>query len=227
MTNDELVSELKSEKLKFYNDFWKQYIALEKLFLETEKYVTISKDNAKAYSIQYNIILQAICSEVDVVIKRLCYEYDSLAEVDNMWKYVELILLHDPKFKDVKVKLDLYNMEFEPWQNIEFKQIKDRTKLIVPYWWDGYLKVKHNRLIFYKTGNEFKISERNIKQANQNNVLGALAGLYVLEIRCLEKMNERFIKKFEENCLPIVTIDIYDEFNKSIFQEDVHVIECL
>lgn len=227
MTGGELVSELKNEKLKFYHDFWKQYIALEKLFLETEKYVTISKDNAKAYSIQYNIILQAICSEVDVVIKRLCSEYDNSAKVENMWQYVELILLYDPEFKNVKVKLDLYNMEFEPWQNIEFKQIKDRTKLIVPYWWDGYLKVKHNRLIFYKTGNEFKISERNIKQANQNNVLGALSGLYALEMRCLEKINERFRKKFEGNCLPIVTIDIYDEFNKSIFQDDVQVVECL
>ena len=47
-------NELVRKELIFYHDFWKQYIALEKLVLETEKYVAISKDNENAYSIQYS-----------------------------------------------------------------------------------------------------------------------------------------------------------------------------
>ena len=71
MNYDELVRKASKEELTFYHDFWKQYIALEKLVLETEKYVAISKDNENTFSIQYNILLQAICAEVDVVIKRI------------------------------------------------------------------------------------------------------------------------------------------------------------
>ena len=56
MNYDELVRKASKEELTFYHDFWKQYIALEKLVLETEKYVAFSKDNENAYSIQYNTI---------------------------------------------------------------------------------------------------------------------------------------------------------------------------
>lgn len=45
MTYDELVRKTEQEELKFYHDFWKPYIELEKLFLETEKYVAISDKN--------------------------------------------------------------------------------------------------------------------------------------------------------------------------------------
>ena len=59
---------------------------------------------------QYNILLQAICAEVDVVIKRLCYEYDSQAEVNDMYDYIQLITSHDSNFKDVK--LDYSSMKW-------------------------------------------------------------------------------------------------------------------
>ena len=111
MNYDELVRKASKEELTFYHDFWKQYIALEKLVLETEKYVAFSKDNENAYSIQYNILLQAICAEADVVIKRLCYEYDSQAEVHDMYDYIQLITSHDSNFKDVKVRLQIYEMQ--------------------------------------------------------------------------------------------------------------------
>ena len=38
MDYKELVLKVSKEELSFYHDFWKQYIELEKLFLETEKY---------------------------------------------------------------------------------------------------------------------------------------------------------------------------------------------
>lgn len=56
MNYDELVRKASKEELTFYHDFWKQYIALEKLVLETEKYVAFSKDNENALlnTIQYS-----------------------------------------------------------------------------------------------------------------------------------------------------------------------------
>lgn len=117
--------------------------------------------------IQYNILLQAICAEIDVVIKRLCYEYDSQAGVHDMYDYIQLITSHDLSFKYVKVRLQLYEMEIMPWKNIGIRQVNGENKLICPYWWNGYINVKHKRLIFSFSANEFKISERNIRQAKQ------------------------------------------------------------
>ena len=47
MTYEELEKKQEKEELLFYHYFWKHYIALKKLFMETEKYVAISEDNKK------------------------------------------------------------------------------------------------------------------------------------------------------------------------------------
>lgn len=54
MNYDELVRKASKEELTFYHDFWKQYIAFEKLVLETEKYVHSLK--LMRMPIQYNTI---------------------------------------------------------------------------------------------------------------------------------------------------------------------------
>lgn len=226
MTYDELVIKTEQEELKFYHDFWKQYIELEKLFLETEKYVAISDKNKNTYSIQYNILLQAICAEVDVVIKRLCYEYDNQAKVKDMKDYIYNVTLFDPFLKDCKVNLELYGMLIRPWKNIGFQEVGGVEKLKCPYWWDGYIKLKHRRLTFSKSNNNFNILERNIQQANQKNVLGALAGLFVLETRCLQKMRKRFSDEFQNNGFSSTTVQICNRFNDSIFQEEIKISEC-
>lgn len=223
MTYDEIVSLAKKELLSFYHDFWKQYIELERLFLETEKYVAIDKDNAKAFSMQYNLILQAICAEVDVVIKRLCLEYDNSIDVNNMGQYIELINSQDAEFKNTKVELNLYNIEILPWENIGYRNKK--KEVICPYWWNGYINVKHKRLLFSKASNNFNIDARNLKQANQKNVLGALAGLFVLEMKCLEKMRYRLDTEFEKYGYQHVTVELCDKFNDSIFQETIDISE--
>lgn len=223
MTYDELIRKTEQEELKFYHDFWKQYIELEKLFLETEKYVAISNNNKSTYSIQYNILLQAICAEVDIVIKRLCYEYDNQKKVKNMKDYIHIITSFDPNLKDIKVNLELYDISISPWAYIGFREVDGDEKPICPYWWNAYINLKHSRLVFSKSNNEFTILERNIHQANQKNVLGALAGLFVLETRCLQKMRENFNKEFQNNGFAS-KVYICNRFNDSIFHE---VIETM
>ena len=226
MTYNELVEKARKEELKFYLDFWKHYIELEKLFLETEKYVAISDKNKNTYSIQYNILLQAICAEVDIVIKRLCYEYDSQTKVEDMGSYINMIELYDPYLKTHEIELELYDIKLIPWKNIGFKEINGIEKPICPYWWDGYIKLKHRRLTFSKSNNEFNIMERNIQQANQKNVLGALAGLFVLETRCLQKIRERSCKEFKDNGFTSSYVEISNRFNDSMFQETIETSEC-
>lgn len=225
MTKEELIGKAQVEELKFYRDFWKQYIELEKLFLETEKYVAISEKNKNTFSIQYNILLQAICAEVDVVIKRVCLEYDSKEKLNNMSDYIRIITKKDPYFSNVEVNIKIYDMKIYPWKNIGFRNDNGKEKINCPYWWDGYIKIKHRRLTFSKEGECFTIKERNIQQANQKNVLGALAGLFVLEIKCLEKMREKFKNLFQQNGLTSESVELDNQFNDSFFQKSLDIIE--
>lgn len=142
-----------------------------------------------------------------------------------MSDYINCLLTYEPNIKTQEVKLNLYNMKFTPWENIGYYTNKDGTKkLIAPYWWDGYIKIKHRRITFSKGDNEFKILERNIQQANQKNVIGALAGLFVLEIECLNKMRDRFRKLFLTTEHPTTETGL-DMFNNSIFQQDLNIFE--
>lgn len=75
------------------------------MFLETEKYVAISDKNKRTYSMQYNILLQAICAEIDIVIKKLCFEHDDKTNVENMTDYLSVITKHDPNIKNSVVSL--------------------------------------------------------------------------------------------------------------------------
>ena len=225
MNYRELEIKQEKEELLFYHDFWKHYIALEKLFMETEKYVAISEDNKKTYSIQYDILLQAICGEIDVVIKRLCYELDYNSQVHDMYDYIRVLLKNDKYIQEREAKLELYNMKFIPWKNIGFMVQNGHKKPICPKWWNVYIGVKHNRITFEKQDNEFKIKDRNIKQANQDNVLNALAGLFIIEMRCLDLMRNRFYILFKDLGSES-TIVVSNRFNDSIFQETIEITEC-
>lgn len=227
MTKEELKEKASIEELKFYRDFWKQYIELEKLFLETEKYVAISEKNKNTFSIQYNILLQAICAEVDVVIKRVCLEYNNKEKPNNMSDYIRIITTNDPYFSNAEIIIELYGMKIYPWKNIGFRNDNDKEQVNCPYWWDGYIKIKHRRLTFSKDEENFIIKERNIQQANQKNVLGALAGLFALEIKCLEKMRERFKNLFQQYGLSGESVELHDQFNDSFFQKSLDIAEIL
>lgn len=64
-----------------------------------------------------------------------------------------------------------------------------------------------------------------LDKLSKKNVLGALAGLFVLEEKCLEKMRTRYSEEFKKYDFPPVTVEIFDKFNDSIFQENIEVSE--
>ena len=55
----------------FIKSYWEYFLELEEQFLETKRFVAFDKANAKAYSIEYLKLYQAICSEIDVVGKEI------------------------------------------------------------------------------------------------------------------------------------------------------------
>ena len=76
---------------EFCKYHWDYYLVLEKDFLRTEQYVSFdlgenynynntepnNKGNSLTFSNEYIKQYQAICSEVDVILKSICKEFDN------------------------------------------------------------------------------------------------------------------------------------------------------
>ena len=160
------------DKELFERIYWKHYIALEGEFLKTSKYVEISRDNFKTYSIEYYRQYQSICSEVDVVLKLFCKIINGEQRANKINQYAKIILNNRTDFKNIEVK-DIINCQInlKPWEtwNIVGKKVKN------PKWWQYYNRVKHERTSVGKDGEMF------FKKANLKNVINSLAALYILE----------------------------------------------
>lgn len=76
------------------SQYWKYYLALENRFLETERYVEFDLSNGMVYSMEYMMLFQTICSEIDVVGKAyagICepsFKADKRTGLNEWWFYV-------------------------------------------------------------------------------------------------------------------------------------------
>ena len=143
---------------EFQKVFWSYYLNLEEKFINTTKYVEVTKDNYFTYSIEYTSLLLNICSEIDVIFKEICnFNQNDHKCIKNYFKVVNAKF---PNILKEKVTSSFDSIELTPfcgWTS------KDR-----PVWWENYNNVKHGRL-------------KNFNSGNLENVLNALAGLYILE----------------------------------------------
>lgn len=170
----------------FCKKIWEYYLVLENDFLETERYVSFelgenlfcdsnescNTENSKVYSDEYVKQYQAICSEIDVVMKQICKEIHNNDNVKSIPEYAKLILNDCPEIVLQKVKVK-HKFELQPFK---IWKIKDETSdYKSPNWWTDYNDVKHHRLENYKKG-------------NLKNVINALAGLYILELYFVRKI---------------------------------------
>lgn len=113
---------------------------------------------------------QAICSEVDVILKTICKELSGIT-ANNMPAYTDLVLKKWKTLSEQKVRMN--TIELQP-----FKNWKPSPLYSAPDWWTPYNRVKHERL-------------ENFKEANLKNVMNALAGLYILESYLVKYIGDR------------------------------------
>jgi hypothetical protein len=138
---------------------WHYFLALCDDAVRSSRFVEFSVDNYRTYSIEFARLYLATGSEVDVVAKQLCLKFDSSSTAANINAYRTPILAKFPDLPSVKVNLPRRALSFTPWQ--EWAAGKN------PTWWTGYNEVKHMRHVHFP-------------KANLENMLNALAGLYVL-----------------------------------------------
>ncbi len=191
----------------FIHNYWEYYRELEKEFLQTQKYVEFCADNNATYSVEYLKLLQAVCSEIEVVGKVIANAVNESFKVDEKSNSIEkwwyeiqnVLLLTDGYFTYMNPTaqqkcftlleykcLLMDRIELQPWKNFRTEKYLDkaghlRYKLAIgcntPKWWSSYNKVKHNRMVSM----ESKKKSANYSKANFKNVSNAFAALYLLE----------------------------------------------
>lgn len=159
-----------------YQEYFNYYLELEKDFFLTEPYVTIEKDNFATFSIQYNRIYQSICSEIDSLLKVLCRQLDGKCKADKLSTYCKVIQESFPHFNSEIVYFYKSRIELQPW--------KEWTAEKAPLWWTMYNKVKHHRVEINK-----ETEKPYYQYANLENVLNALAALYIVEEYYIYSLN--------------------------------------
>lgn len=164
---------------------WSYYLVLEKDFLDTERYISFDFGDNYLYDSQHTVTdcansttfsnefvkqYQAICSEVDVILKSICKELGNTS-ANSMPDYTNLILNQWSNLPNQKVRMNV--IELQPFKNWSPNPVYNS-----PDWWSPYNRVKHERL-------------ENFRDANLKNVANALAGLYILESYLVKFIGDR------------------------------------
>lgn len=143
---------------------------LEKRFIESMEYVELHEDNYNAFSNGYALLIQAIGAELDTVFKEFCGFGTS--DRKSVADYAQYILSRNPDIVNIKILLQEYDTEIQPFQNWNVSQPGQTLQ-----WWIAFTDIKHNR-------------HDKMKQAKQENVLNILGALYLIEMMYLKKITE-------------------------------------
>ena len=163
---------------------WSYYLLLEKDFRSIERYISFDLGdnylydshtitdfgNSNTFSNEFVKQYQAICSEIDVILKSICRELGR-TKATCMPDYTDIILNQWKNLPNQKVKMNM--IELQPFSNW-----KGSPQYTAPDWWGTYNHVKHERLT-------------NFKDANLKNVVNSLAGLYILESYLAKYIGDR------------------------------------
>lgn len=178
----------------FVRSYWDYYLELEEQFLQTKKYVAFDIYNKSVYSVEFLKLMQAVCSEIDVVAKEVASALDPSFKVDNTtniqkWGYVLQNKL--PSILSSEVVFN-HDVRISPWKNWVYEQYKDsknalryrlKGKAETPKWWSAYNAVKHQRTKLTDNG------QINYTKANLINLIHSFAALYILETAYLATLS--------------------------------------
>jgi hypothetical protein len=192
---------MKQTKLStFIRSYWDYYIELENEFSATQKYVAFDKHNARTFSIEYLKLLQAVCSEIDVVAKEISVALDPTFKIErntNIQKWGYVLQNKLPQILSAQVVFN-HNTLLSPWDDWKYEKTvnkagkngyrlsKGKKSL---KWWTAYTDVKHART------EECAKGIMNFSKANLENLTLSFAALFILE--------SEYIKTFSAEQEPI------------------------
>lgn len=174
---------------KFITDYWNYYLLLEKKFLNTLDFVTLSEDNFETYSNEYTNIMYTIGAELENVLKTFCrFKSDEYRTMKDYRKYIKE---NYPEILKMPVAVQGKSLILKPF-DLSNNTLESSNVL---FWWQAYDNIKHSRLNSRKDG-------------NLKNTLYMLSALFLLEMYYMkrklqghdyEPINESNIFEFIEN----------------------------
>ncbi len=154
---------------------WDYMRMIEREFVRTLDFVSLSDEHAKVHSNEYAKLLLLAGSEVDTL---MSFVASHIAErpISGVKGCQTILCSHYKGFETVEISIPRIDRTIRPFSAWS----KKRTS---PDWWVAYNNVKHDRY-------------RNFHDANQENCLQAIAALVVLNLYkfgdCLEPYTELF-----------------------------------
>lgn len=178
----------------FVRIYWDYYLDLEEQFLKTKRYVAFDVYNKNTYSAEFLKLMQAVCSEIDVVSKAVSAKLDPTFSVDRYtsiqkWGYVLQRQMSQILTAEVVFNHDIRVI---PWSNWMYEQYRDKKGALryrlkgnakTPSWWTAYNSIKHERTTLTQSGHE------NTTKANLNNLIYCFAALYILETEYMKSLH--------------------------------------
>lgn len=186
---------------RFRKLYWNYFLELEHEFAETSRYVSFEKSNSNTYSREFLKLLQAICSEIDVVGKEIASIVDPTFNSNGKqtiknWGYALQKQFH---LKDYTACF-LEDLSLDPWKDWEYEARPSKAGAVnlavvggkpTISWWKDYNSVKHQRTAIVE-------GTSNFAKANLGNVILALAALFIMETVFLNWLVEKC--GVEQNC---------------------------
>ena len=120
---------------------------------KVSRYISISGDNFKTHSAELSSLILHICTEIEILRKRMTGASDNGSAARELFKMY-------PDVADYDVELPLWSLVFQPWKSLPSSK---------PDWWLAYEQIKHDHAGAVAAG-------------NLENFLSALSGLYVLTL---------------------------------------------
>ncbi|MBO5733913.1 MAG: hypothetical protein J6R66_03390 [Clostridia bacterium] len=168
--------------------YWGYYLSVEKMMKNTSQYVAPTKQNINTYSDEFMKIILLSCSEIDSILKVICRENRVILDDKkyNMSVYANTLL----KQKDIKKWAFSPECSTSSYDSgiicFPFKELDAGKPYAGLTWWEGYQKLKHDRL-------------GNAQVGSLENAVYALTAHFVL-LRMLmdlltEDMGQKYVKE--------------------------------
>lgn len=162
---------------EFYKLYWAPFKQIEDEFIRTFKYVDLTENNFNTNSSKFLKLILQIGSEVDICLNLYCNMFKK-GNYKSIKQYSKVLVDKDFEFKEEKILIKNYDMEFQPWEGLFIQPINVK-------WWKIYNKIKHNRT-GYLTING--ITKKTYLYATLENVLISLGALYIVLMNIFSKI---------------------------------------
>ncbi len=192
---------------------WYRYKGLEEEFINAIKYFPFEKEYAKIWSEFFGDLLIKVGNSIDSYFRNMLKDskFDSFPNVIALREKKEKIDINyfrkffEPIYKLSDAEIDIsYGLIFYDTKHCPFAEFKNDQ---IPPWWTSYNHVKHKWFDC-------------IKEATLENVVSALAGLFLLNI--LHKQSQEYLLKNQNVILfkfqsGFERSDILEMMNESMF----------